>query len=434
MVDMKLPTNSAEFSQALASFTNYERLQTFRYDQENFDLRRMESLAAALGNPHSAYPAVHIGGTKGKGCTCLMLESLLRAENLQVGTYTSPHIEHLRERIRISGKPISEDSFMQTVNSVLPLVEPADGENKSPTFFELLTAMAMLCFARRGVDIAIFEVGLGGRLDATNILSARWSAITSLGLEHTQLLGNTLTEIAREKGGIIREETPLVTGNLPAEAQQEIERISAEKNAPWTIADPGSIARADNGLLEIEGIPEAIKAPAVRGPGLRADLAVALSLYRSVLEHLDRPLKTESLRTALDHLLLPARVEIFHNQLTSCLDAAHTPESMQSLRRALEEINFPQPRALIFSLSSDKRREEVLEEASAIADEIIFTRADETRSVNPEKLRDTLGRGRVIEDPVEALACTQRKGWNPVITGSFYLAGALRPHLRMSSG
>ena len=431
---MKVPNSSREFSQVLSSFTNYERLQTFRYDQENFDLRRMESLAAALGNPHSAYPAVHIGGTKGKGCTCLMLESLLRAENLQVGTYTSPHIEHLRERIRINGKPISEDSFMQTVNSVLPLVEPADGENTSPTFFELLTAMAMLCFARRGVDIAIFEVGLGGRLDATNILSARWSAITSLGLEHTQLLGNTLTAIAREKAGIVRKETPLVTGDLPAEAQREIERISAEKNAPWTIADPGSIVRAGNGLLEIEGIPEAIKAPAVRGPGLRADLAVALSLYRSVLEYLDRPLKTESLRTALDNLLLPARVELFHGQLTSCLDAAHTPESMQSLRRALKEIDFPQPRALIFSLSSDKRRKEVLEEASAIADEIIFTRADETRSVSPEELRDTLGRGRVIEDPVEALECTRRNGWNPVITGSFYLAGALRPHLRKGSG
>ena len=431
---MRLPTNSTEFSQALASFTNYERLQTFRYDQENFDLRRMESLAAALGNPHSAYPAVHIGGTKGKGCTCLMLESMLGAENLRVGTYTSPHIEYLRERIRISGKSISEASFMQTVTSVLPLIEPADGENASPTFFELLTAMAMLCFARRGVDIAIFEVGLGGRLDATNILAARWSAITSLGLEHTQLLGNTLTAIAREKAGIVRKETPLVTGDLPAEAQREIERISAEKNAPWTIADPASIVRAGNGLLEIEGIPETIKAPAVRGPGLRADLAVALSLYRSVLEYLDRPLKTESLRTALDNLLLPARVELFHGQLTSCLDAAHTPESMQSLRRALKEIDFPQPRALIFSLSSDKRRKEVLEEASAIADEIIFTRADETRSVSPEELRDTLGRGRVIEDPVEALECTRRNGWNPVITGSFYLAGALRPHLRKGSG
>ena len=324
--------------------------------------------------------------------------------------------------------------FMQTVNSVLPLIEPADGENASPTFFELLTAMAMLCFARSGVDIAIFEVGLGGRLAATNILSARWSAITSLGLEHTQLLGDTLTAIAREKAGIVREETPLVTGSLPAEAHREIERISAEKNAPWTIADPESIVRAGNGLLEIDGIPEAIKAPAVRGPGLRADLAVALSLYRSVLEHLDRPLKTESLRTALGHLLLPARVEIFHGQLTSCLDAAHTPESMQSLRLALKEIDFPQPRVLIFSLSSDKRRKEVLEEADAIADEIIFTRADETRSVSPDELRDTLGHGRVIEDPVKALEYTRRNGWNPVITGSFYLAGALRPHLRKKPG
>ena len=112
-------------------------------------------MAASLGNPHDRYPAVHIAGTKGKGCTCLMLEALLRAEGLKVGTYTSPHIEHLRERIRIDGKSISEESFMRTVNSILPLIEPADGESGSPTFFELLTAMAMLCFARSGVDIAI---------------------------------------------------------------------------------------------------------------------------------------------------------------------------------------------------------------------------------------------------------------------------------------
>ena len=229
---MKVPNSSREFSQVLSSFTNYERLQTFRYDQESFDLRRMEALAAALGNPHNHYPAVHVAGTKGKGCTCLMLEALLRAEGLAVGTYTSPHIEHLRERIRIGGKSISEDTFMRTVNSVLPLTEPADGENASPTFFELLTAMAMLCFARAGVDIAIFEVGLGGRLDATNILSARWSAITSLGLEHTRLLGDTLTSIAREKAGILREETPLVTGDLPAEAREEIKRIATEKMPP----------------------------------------------------------------------------------------------------------------------------------------------------------------------------------------------------------
>ena len=426
---MKLPTSSAEFSQTLASFTNYERLQTFRYDQENFDLRRMESLAAALGNPHRDYPAVHVGGTKGKGCTCLMLESLLSAEGLQVGTYTSPHIEHLRERIRIGGKSISEDSFMQTVNSILPLIEPADGENTSPTFFELLTAMAMLCFARTAVDIAIFEVGLGGRLDATNILSAQWSAITSLGLEHTQLLGDTLTSIAREKAGIVREKTPLVTGRLPDEAREEIRRITAEKNAPWTVAGPGSIARCGNGFLEIEGIPGPIKAPAVRGPGLRADLAVAMSLYRAVLDHLDRPLTPRSLRKALENLLLPARVEIFEDPLLSCLDAAHTPESMESLRLALEEIDFPQPRALIFSLSSDKRREKVLAEATAIADEVIFTRADETRSSSPEELRDALGRGRVIENPLKALEYARRNGLNPIITGSFYLAGALRPHL-----
>ena len=430
---MKVPNSSREFSQVLSSFTNYERLQTFRYDQESFDLRRMEALAAALGNPHNHYPAVHVAGTKGKGCTCLMLEALLRAEGLAVGTYTSPHIEHLRERIRIGGKSISEDTFMRTVNSVLPLTEPADGENASPTFFELLTAMAMLCFARAGVDIAIFEVGLGGRLDATNILSARWSAITSLGLEHTHLLGDTLTSIAREKAGILREETPLVTGDLPAEAREEIKRIATEKNAPWTVADPGSITRSSHGLIEIEGIPGPISAPTVRGPGLRADLAVAMSLYHAVLDHLDRTPDIDQLRDALENLRLPARVEIFPGPPLSCLDAAHTPESMASLRLALEEIEFPQPRALIFSLSSDKRREEVLAEAASIADEIIFTLADETRSIPPAELRNALGRGQVIEDPLEALEHARRGGLNPIITGSFYLAGSLRPHLREKS-
>ena len=143
---------------------------------------------------------------------------------------------------------------MRTVNSILPLIEPADGESGSPTFFELLTAMAMLCFARSGVDIASFEVGLGGRLDATNILSARWSAITSLGLEHTELLGNTLTAIAREKAGIVRPQTPLITGELPEEARKEVARIATEKGAPWTVADPGSVQLNRDGLLEMDGI------------------------------------------------------------------------------------------------------------------------------------------------------------------------------------
>ena len=138
---MKVPNSPREFSQVLASFTNYERLPTFRYDTESFDLRRMEALAASLGNPHDRYPAVHIAGTKGKGCTCLILEALLKAEGLKVGTYTSPHIEHLRERIRVDGKSISEESFMRTVNSILPLIEPADGESGSPTFFELLLSL-----------------------------------------------------------------------------------------------------------------------------------------------------------------------------------------------------------------------------------------------------------------------------------------------------
>ena len=158
-----------------------------------------------------------------------------------------------------------------------------------------------------------------------------------------------------------------------------------------------------------------------------------MSLYHAVLDHLDKTPGINQLRDALENLRLPARVEIFPGPPLSCLDAAHTPESMASLRLALEEIEFPQPRALIFSLSSDKRREDVLAEAASIADEIIFTLADETRSIPPAELRDALGRGQVIEDPLEALEHARRGGLNPIITGSFYLAGSLRPHLREKS-
>ena len=219
---MKPLTDFREFRQFLASFTNYERLPTFRYDSRTLGLERMRSFVHDLGDPQNAYPCVHVGGTKGKGTTTLMLEALLGADGARVGTYTSPHIEHLCERIRVGGAPISGDDIVASANATLAALERRLGSPDSPTFFELMTAIAMLHFSKAAVDYAIFEVGLGGRLDATNILSARWSALTSVGLEHTDLLGDSLAQIATEKAGIIRPSTPVVCGALPTEAREVV--------------------------------------------------------------------------------------------------------------------------------------------------------------------------------------------------------------------
>src|SRR2546426_4290040 len=209
---MRPITSLKEFEGFLAQFTNYERVQTFRYDKETLGIERMRSFMADLGNPQESYPSVHVAGTKGKGTTCLILEALLREEGLRTGTYLSPHVENLRERIRIAGSSVPENDLAVEINAMLSILEERQrkGPSAFPSFFELMTALAMTCCKTRRVDWGIFEVGLGGRFDATNILKPRACAITSIGLEHTQLLGKTLGEIAREKAGIIKQGTPVV--------------------------------------------------------------------------------------------------------------------------------------------------------------------------------------------------------------------------------
>lgn len=408
---MRRLTDFREFQQFLASFTNYEKLPTFRYDAETLGLERMRRFAADVGDPQDRYPSIHIAGTKGKGTTTLILESLLRAEGFRVGAYTSPHVEHMRERIRVDGESITEAELVDIANELLPALESRVDTGEFPTFFELMTAMAMQYFARREVDYAIFEVGLGGRLDATNIVSARLTAITSIGLEHTEQLGESLAEIAAEKAGIIKPFVPVVVGELPDEAREIVERVARKKNAP------------------VES-PVAHKASSdvacVRGPGLRADLAIALRLFEDVLSSTGHTLDSARTREALERLELPARVEILDGEPPICVDGAHTVESIEALDDALDESDFPRPRTLVFSLVAGKRRDEILEILPRLADWVIFTRADATRSLPPEELIEAYGSGEAIEDPQEALAQAKRRGTAIVVSGSMYLAGCLR--------
>jgi dihydrofolate synthase/folylpolyglutamate synthase len=429
---MQTITSFEEFEAFLARFTNYERVQFFRYDKKTLGIERMRRFAGDIGDPQLAYPSVHIGGTKGKGSTSLILEALLAAEGHSTGTYTSPHVEHIRERIRVAAEAVGPDEIVRALNDMLPALDRTNGTAPAefPSFFELMTALAMGIFKRRRVDWGIFEVGLGGRLDATNILLPRWTAITSIGLEHTQQLGKTLGLIAREKAGIIKPGVPVVLGTLPDEAAREIERIAAEREAPLVRIDPESVALAGPGRLRIRGLPGQLPSGPVLGPALRLDLAIAFEIARRILAAAGRTPRPERASAALAGLSLPARVEVFPGDPPAVIDGAHTAESVEALRLTLDEIGFPGPRTLIFSIAAGKELALILPRLSAIADAIILTRADPVRSISPGVLREQLGEGDVIESPEEAFEEALRRGLPLVATGSFYLAGRLRPLLK----
>jgi len=424
----------SEFEAFVARFTNYERVVNLSYDKKTLGPRRMEALCAALGNPEAAVPTLHIAGTKGKGSTCLMLEALLSAGGFRVGTYTSPHVEHLRERIRIHRAPIAEEQLVARLNEALPYLTHCQDHvpEDFPTFFEIMTALALTCLRADEVDWGIFEVGLGGRLDATNVVLPAWTAITSIGLEHTQQLGDRLESIAREKAGIIKKGIPLVLGEVPPEAEREILAVAETHEA--RVVQPGRSMVTSAGPRKIQidtpTVHRAFPAGAVRGPALRSDLALALAIFEGVLSDAGRTLSTTELERGIEQIELPARLEWIDSDPPILLDGAHTTESIRALRHALDEIEFPRPRTLVFSLASDKRVDSILTELRAMDfAEIIWTRPDALRSIPPRELAAQFGRGEVNEEPTEALEQARRIGNPIVITGSFYLAGALRKHV-----
>ncbi|HVR76010.1 MAG TPA: hypothetical protein VMT52_16885 [Planctomycetota bacterium] len=417
-----------DFERYVSRFTNYERLKSFSYDHRTLGLDRIRAFLAEIGSPEKSFPTVHIAGTKGKGSTSLILEALLLEEGKSVGTYTSPHVEHLRERIRIDGCLAAKEALLAEMNAVLPILERrrSQGSAHFPSFFELMTALAMAVFKTHGVDWGIFEVGLGGRLDATNVLTPRWTAITSISLEHTLQLGNTVQKIAREKAGIIKPGVPIVMGALPPAAAEEVVAIARESSAPVIQADTGGVTFAGRGKLQARGYG-VLPAGPIAGPGLRADFAIALRIFERILAEEGKVPGQTTIASALLGLALPARVEVFRGTPPIVIDAAHTVESLRALRLTLEEIEFPRPRTLIFSISSGKELAAILREVPGIAETILLTLSDSVRSVPPTVLRDKLGAGEVIPSPEDAFEQAIARGNAVVATGSFYLAGKLRP-------
>jgi len=418
----------AEAEEYLNGFVNRERQS--RFDYEALGLARIRALLGAFDHPERDLPAIHIAGSKGKGSVALAAEALLLACGQRVGTYTSPHLSHWCERFRIDGVPVSGEVLTRELSRLRPVVDTlVKDERLTPSFFDVTTALALCLFRSARVETAVIEVGLGGRLDSTNVVEPRTSVLTSIQLEHTDKLGNTLGEIAAEKAGIMRSGVPFVHGSLGPEALEVVSTRAGELGTALTAVDFRLRAQSEAGIeLELgDGRP-------LRSPLLGAHQAQNLALAVAAVEaRLGRRLSSPELG-ALESLRLPGRLERVGEVW---LDAAHTPDSIQALVDTLRAVWPGRRWTLVVSISSDKRADQIFSILEPITARAIATAAEPSRSADPQaiaKLARAAGIADVsVEpDPLRALARAQDAaggGGGVLVTGSLYLVGVVRPAL-----
>jgi dihydrofolate synthase/folylpolyglutamate synthase len=418
----------ADAERYLDGFINRERLASFDYEKLGLD--RIRALLAELGHPEAGLPCVHITGSNGKGTAALATESLLRAAGRRVGTYTSPHLESWRERYRIDGETISEERLVEGVRRIAPATEKLRRGDLRPSFFDVTTALGLALFREESVDAAVVEVGIGGRIDSTNVVESRVSVLTSVQLEHTDKLGSTLEAIAREKAGILRPGAPFLYGPLAPEAEAAVLAVA--------VADDGEAERVPSAVraltrrgLEIElGDGRRVSAPVL---GRHQAANVALAVRASELFE-GRNLDADELGR-LESLRVPARIEPFQGAI---LDCAHTPDAARALRETIRELWPDRPWVAVISLARDKDAAGVLSELADPIRSCVLTRSEPIRSFDPEHLAALAWAAGIesvesVPDPKRALAAA-RELMEPddllVVAGSIYLAGELRPLLR----
>jgi dihydrofolate synthase/folylpolyglutamate synthase len=432
-------TSSDPYQQALDyiySFVDLSRTRQENLAPENFDLSRVDALMSLLGSPHQAYPSIHVAGSKGKGSVSAFCASVLHAAGYRVGLYTSPHMQDFTERIQVSLQKIPPKELAALVEEIKPHVAAIP----RITTFEIMTAIAFLYFARQEVDIAVFEVGLGGRLDATNVVTPLVSVITSLSLEHTSILGGTLAEIAGEKAGIIKEDIPVVTAPQVSEAIDVIQQTAAQHNAPLIeIGVDYHFAAMKHSLdgqsFRIWGDDEDQAAEleiGLLGEHQVENAAVAYAALKSLGEH-GFKITTAALQLGFAGARWPGRFEILSREPFVVVDSAHNLASSQKLSRALREYFPDHARILIFGCSEDKDAAGMLSELAPRAEHIIATRSLHPRAMQPELLLEIAQQfGRpttlapLIEDAIEAALDLVKPDGLILVTGSVFLAGAGR--------
>lgn len=368
----------------LYSFIDYGVKRSYRYSAEVFDLSRVKALLASLGDPQDRFLSVHIAGTKGKGSTGAMLESCLRAAGYTTGLYSSPHLINFTERIQVNGRQIPESDLVGLVERLKPHVDVLP----EISTYELTTASAFMYFADNQVEAAVVEVGLGGRLDATNVIHPRVSVITSLSYDHTHLLGESLSKIAAEKAGIIKSDTPVVLAPQQLEAEHVVRAIAAERNAPvlqvnrdWHYAAGSRDLEAQTFQVWREGQEDSkvdLSIPLL-GHHQVQNGALAFAALQTASER-GLPIDIRHIQEGMASTDWPGRFQILSQDPAIVLDSAHNRDSALKLRIALDDYFPGRMVTMVFGASSDKDVRGMFLELAPRVSRVILTQATHPRS------------------------------------------------------
>jgi len=385
------------FQQATAylqEMIDYERTPAQASTGLYLNLDRMRTLLERAGNPERTLRFVHIAGTKGKGSTAAMTAQILRAAGLRVGLYISPHLVTFRERMRVDGALISEDEFAQQIEDAQTAIESMRGSALGlPTFFEILTLVAFQWFTRQHVEIAVLETGLGGRLDATNVVTPLATAITTIALDHVAELGNTLTAIAGEKAGIIKPAVPVVSAPQVPEAADVIAHVAGEMHSPlYRVGDeirilPGAQIALTGQQFSVAGRLEHytdLRCPLL-GAHQQMNAAVAIGLAECLREA-GEPINAEAIHAGIAGVEWPGRLQILREHPLLVLDGAHDPAAMEALLLALDQYLPAHPRRFILGFFRDKDWPRMLRQLAPGATKFILTAAGTPRAVAPDVL------------------------------------------------
>lgn len=408
-----------------------------------FDLENITVLAERLGRPDRAYPSAHIAGTNGKGSTAAFLESILRHAGFRTGLNTSPHLEKINERIRVSGEEISDAAFAETFARVRSVIEEllAKGSLRAhPTYFECVTAMAFEYFSRAEAEFGVFEVGLGGRLDATNILTPVVSIITRIDFDHENFLGHSLREIAMEKAGILKEGVPVVVAEQHEEAREVIRERARELRCP--VIETTAAYRVEKSMME-DGCTRARVtriatgrsmeiAPRLKG-GFQLQNALTAAAAAHVLQRQGFAIPAEAIEKGIAATVWPGRLEKLHSQPDVYLDGAHNPAAARELATFWEQELGNRKILLLYGALRDKAVDEISGILFPHAAEVIFTEPRTSRAISASQLSELAGHhaahSSVMADAEQAFdhLFSEATPQDAVfVTGSLYLVGQLR--------
>ena len=424
----------------LLGLVDFERFRGPRGPRVKFDLSRMEALLDGLDDPHLAVPAVHVAGTKGKGSTTAMVASTLTQQGYKTGAFTSPHLHTFRERISVDGEPVSEGKFASLVERVWPHVcEISDDERYGRvTLFETLTAMAFMHFREIGADFQVLEVGLGGRLDSTNLVEPEACAITSISLDHTAILGDTVDLIAREKAGIVKAGVPVVTAPQQSAALEEIRRVCGSLDAPLREVGRDVTLKAGNRDLSGQSfticgrLGEYALKTSLLGSHQRENAAIAVGVLECLKER-GWEIGIDAIRSGFEKVRWPCRLEVLGLEPPLLCDGAHNPDSMVRLREFLEAFFEDRRPVVIFGASRDKNLGQMMDALASLNPIVVVTKSRHPRSASlSELVRGFAMRGVEVHQSLDTWHAVERarslmpQGGYMVATGSLFLAAEVR--------